>query len=65
MAGKVPILLKLTEAALVLRLTPERLYKQARRGKIPGTVNLPGGEMRFDREILYRWLRETAEGTAK
>lgn len=60
-----PCLLNLPEAAAVLRVEQRILYRQARRGKIPGTVKLPGGEIRFDREILYRWLRESAKGVSR
>jgi len=44
-----------SEAADYLRLTPRQVAKLAKKGILP-TVNLPGGETRFDPDDLRQWV---------
>jgi excisionase family DNA binding protein len=44
-----------SEAAEILRLTARQVARLARRGELP-SVELPGGEVRFDPDDLRAWV---------
>jgi len=48
-------LLTSSEAADVVRLTPRQIDRLARRGELP-SVHLPGAELRYDVDDLWRWV---------
>ena len=43
-----------SEAADILRMTPRQVARLAKRGELP-SINLPGGEIRFDLDDLWAW----------
>jgi excisionase family DNA binding protein len=49
------ILVTKDEAADVLRLTPRQVARLAKKGILP-SVELPGGEVRFDPDDLRAWV---------
>jgi len=57
-----PSLLNIPEAAAVLRMEQRDLIRAARRGTIPGALELPGGDWRFERETLFAWIRARIKG---
>jgi excisionase family DNA binding protein len=44
-----------SEAADILRLTPRQVARLAKRGELP-SVQLPGGEVRYDLDDLRAWV---------
>jgi excisionase family DNA binding protein len=50
-----PSLITDSEAADILRLTTRQVVKLAKIGLLP-SVNLPGGEIRFDIDDLCEWV---------
>ncbi len=58
-------LLTLFEGADLLRLDQKRTRRLAKAGKLPGSIILPSGEVRFDRKILTDWLTQQAKGETK
>jgi excisionase family DNA binding protein len=44
-----------SEAADILRLTTRQVANLAKKGILP-SVNLPGGEIRFDVDDLHQWV---------
>lgn len=50
--------LTVEEAAALLKLNPETVYRKARRGEIPAVK--VGRSWRFPKEPLEEWLREEA-----
>ncbi len=55
-------LLTLSEGADLLRLDQKRTRRLAKAGKLPGSIVLPGGEVRFDRKVLNEWLTQQVVG---
>ena len=55
-----PAYLTMAEVATLLRLEQRRTSNLAKRGKLPGAIILPSGEVRFDRAILLDWLSKQA-----
>ena len=51
------ILLRDDEAASLVRMTPRRLVRLARQGKVP-CVALPDGEIRFSESDLRMWVEQ-------
>jgi len=49
-------LMTLAEAAELLRLEQRKVKRLARRGKLPGAIILPSGEIRFQKGRLLGWL---------
>ena len=58
LANLPPALLNVPEAAAVLRWEQRALIRAAKRGQIPGAVILPTGEVRFEAETLFAWVRQ-------
>jgi len=54
-------LMTLREAAEVLSLEARRVRQLAQRGKLPGAIILPDGEVRFDRAAFRSWLETAAK----
>jgi excisionase family DNA binding protein len=55
------VLLKVDEAAQLLRLSPGTVYHMASQGRIPGAVRLSNRCLRFLRHELLRWVSEQAD----
>ena len=43
------------DMAELLKLTPRQVVRLAKRGELP-SVNLPGGEIRFDPDDIRQWV---------
>ena len=54
-----PPLLRVGEAALLLRTTPKAIYKMAERSQLPGVVRI-GRRLLFNRDRLLEWLASRA-----
>ncbi len=52
-----------SEAAEILRLTPRQVARLAKKGILP-SVNLPGGEVRFDPDDLRAWVESLKQPAA-
>jgi excisionase family DNA binding protein len=48
-------LLTESETSELLRLTPRQISRLAKRGELP-SVELPGGELRFDPDDIRAWV---------
>lgn len=56
--NKLPILLKPTEVATLLRTTTRAIYLRVQRGTLPGVVRV-GSRILVERDELISWLRES------
>ena len=54
------ILISLDEAAELLSITPRKLLRIARAGRLP-SIDLGDGELRFDPDRLREWVREVSQ----
>ncbi len=53
-----------SEAAEILRLTSRQVAKLAKKGILP-SVTLPGDEVRFDPDDLWRWVENLKQPAVK
>ncbi len=64
MRGTLIDLLTVDELAAILRMNPKSVYRYVAERKVPGVVRI-GRTMRFNREVVLRWLAGQTDNRAR